>query len=328
MKPLSYARPESLADAQKHVAAGAVPKLGGIDLLGRMKRGSYAPDTLVDLTRLPELAGLQLTGSSWRIGARCSIAELADAELPPQMLGLREAALGAATPQIRNQATVVGNLLQAPRCWYLHDGDIQTMHPGKEAELARQGRNENHAIFGNQQSVFVQASNLAPALLALDAELEIAGQDAPAGRLALSKLWSLPTNAKDFGQRLAPGSIVSAIHIKAPQEGAGLAHVEFRQKESYDWAMASAAALIEIEHGRVRSCRAVLGSVAPIPWLARKTAEILQGKALSDELIKQALDADFAAAKPLSEGSYKLAMARHCLHKALKKAAKRAMEAK
>jgi len=321
----NYTRPKSLSEACRRVAPQAIPKAGGVDVLSRTKRGVLHPELLVDISRLSELRASETTEVFVRIGATTRLAELTD--VPYE--GVVEAAANAATPQIRNQATVAGNLLQSVRCWYLHDPEVSCLGKGAKGCPARVGRNENHAIFGARECPVVNGSNLAPILCALDAQLVVADPRGEQKKLRLRDFYGTPEQWNDLSRRatrfqlaaLPPKSLVAAVEI--PRSPLRTAHVEVRHRESFDWAIAMAAAALDVRNGKVASCSIYLGAVAPGPWRAAKAEEVLIGTAPDRDNFEKAADAEIARAQPLSESRYKVKMARHTLVQALVAAAAR-----
>lgn len=328
MKPFAYARATSSEDASNKAKQGALLKAGGIDLLGRMKRGTLHPDLLVDLSSLEKMDGINDLGQQgWRLGALLKLADLAafDASKSPALEGLCEAAGQTATPQIRNQATVAGNLLQSPRCWYLHDAEIDCKIKGGKGCPALEGRNEYHAILGYDGCPVTNASNLAPALCALDARLVIRPAKGGEEEVSLRALYCAPSKKNAFkNHQLPAASVVQAIRI--PQQDRVSAHAEIRHKQSYDWALCSAAVAVTLKDGKISELSCYLGSVAPTPYRAAKAEAFLKGRKPDRESFAKAAALELQAAKPLSEGAYKVKMSELTLIRALEAACRRAKE--
>ncbi|MEZ5989320.1 MAG: FAD binding domain-containing protein [Planctomycetota bacterium] len=329
MNRFAYAAAASLEDAARKLAEGGTLKAGGVDLLGRIKRGTLAPSLLVDVDRLEPLTGFRDDDDrSWLLGANVRLADLADAGLYEgarrELAGLREAAAGAATPQVRNRATLAGNLLQSGRCWYLHDAEVACAGKGGEGCPALEGRNEQHAILGWTDCPVTMGSNLAPMLCALDAVLGLRLPGDQVGLKRLREVYPGPAKGDAFRLHALPdGAIVESVRI--PRTGASTAHVEVRHKRSYDWALTIASVALRLEGGRIAAPSCWLGSVAPRPWHAKAAEEAVAGKEPSRGLFEEAAAA--IVCRPLSEGAYKVDMTRHALVEALLLACDRAREA-
>ncbi|MCA8974226.1 MAG: FAD binding domain-containing protein [Planctomycetes bacterium] len=330
MREFTYVIPHSLQEA---AAAAARPdtivKAAGLDLVDRMKERLVTPKEVVNLLPLGrELAGVTVEADGGlSIGAMTTLTQLAEHEAlaTPALAGLREAAAITATPLIRNRATVAGNLLQFTRCWYVRSEAHHCLHGGRGPVcLAMNGDNRYHSVMGYVDCARVHPSNLAPALLALDAEYStrIAG---PAGkreeRRKLGDLFPTTPKAEAAEHTLLPGEIVTAIHVpKQPAAGRSW-YSESREKLSFDWATTACAVRLEIDGGIIRAARLVLGAVAPVPVQHDKAAALLVGQQPGDELFRRDAEAAFADAVPLSHNAYKVpvgkAIVREALHAAL-----------
>ncbi len=318
MKRFAYVRVEDAGTALSWAAKGGRFKAGGLDLLDRMKRGTLAPELLIDLAGWKEARGIRTTEEGWSLGSLTTLADLAESGhgLPA---GIREAAENTATPQVRNRATLGGNLCQTPRCWYFHDAEISCAKKGGAGCPAREGRNEGHAVLSYGECPAVQGGNLAPILCALGA-------------------WALGREADGASRRMPLADFCKALEtdwdraplllerIEVPKTFPGTSHVEVRHRDSFDWAVASAAVAMRLEGGRIAEVRAWLGGVAPGPWRAASVEKDLAGLDPKPGTFRKAAEAALREARPLSEGAYKVAMARHVLEKALERAAARAAE--
>lgn len=324
MQAFDYASPKTREQAVQLLAAQpgrATALAGGSDLLALMKDGVVAPGRLVNLKGIQGLSGIRATPEGgFRIGALTTLDVLAAHEaLRLDHPAVAEAAGQLAGPQIRNVATVGGNLCQRPRCWYFRNGfGLLPVRNGKSMVL--EGDNRYHAILGNDgPAYFVSPSTLAPVLIALDAEVAILG---PQGerRLPLEKLYRVPQAEGEREHDLAPGEIVTEL-LLGPPAGRQAANYEVRQRETLDWSLATAAVALETESGRVKRARVVLGQVAPVPWGAREAETFLQGKGIDEAVAEEAGKLAVQGAKPLSQNRYKIQLARVAVRRALLAAA-------
>lgn len=336
MKPFSYARPTTAAEALKLLSPTARPKAGGNDLLDLAKRGVSTPETFVDLSRVggehpaPPIDGITVAeGGQLEIGARVTLAQIvASPDVARIFPALADAAREAATPQIRNTATLGGNLLQRPRCAYFRDPFFDCLKRGGTSCPAREGVHDEMAIFGNAKCCATHPSNLAVALLVADAAVAtITGLD-PKGGLAWRTLdledgfFVRPEDDPLREAAMSPGELLWAAYIPVAPVSA---YVEVNQKQSYDWASVACAVVLNVDGGKVQDARVALGAVAPVPLLSKGAADALRGKALRDEA---AWDAAAAAAcegaTPLRDNRHKVRQLRTVVRRAIEAAAARA----
>jgi len=329
MRAFDYASPATREQAVQLLAAQpdrTAALAGGSDLLALMKDGVVAPGRLVSLKKIEALRGIHTTAEGgFRVGALTTIDELASSEvLQLDHPAVAEAAGRLAGPQIRNVATVGGNLCQRPRCWYFRNGfGLLPMRDGKSMVL--EGDNRYHAILGNDgPACFVSPSTLAPVLIALDAEVAILG---PQGerRIPLEKLYRVPQAEGEREHDLAPGEIVTEL-LLGPAAGRQAANYEVRQRETLDWSLATAAVALETDGGVVKRARVVLGQVAPVPWVARDVETYLAGKPVDEVVAEEAAKLAVQNAKALSRNRYKIQLARVAVRRALLAAAGAVME--
>lgn len=317
MKPFAWSDPATLEEALTQLGPGALAKAGGVDLADRLKEGIDAPERLVNLRRIPGLDGISEGAGGLEVGALATLARVADSEpVRRRWPALAEAAARAATPNIRNQATAGGNLLQRPRCWYFRSADFHCLRKGGDTCFALDGRNAYHAVLGNDVCAIVHPSGLATALMALAARVEIAGVG---GRreVALEELFVAPEEDVTREHRLAPGEIVTKIRVPAPLAGSRQAYHKVRERDSADWPIAEAAVLIELSGGRVSRASVVLGAAAPVPWRAREAEAALAGRVLDAVSAREAARAALAKATPLAENGYKVAVLEAAVQRAL-----------
>lgn len=322
MRPFEYASPTMLGQAVSLLASpGSTPLAGGSDLLGLMKDEVETPGRLVNLKGIRDLRGIRLDPQAGlKIGALVTLDELAaDPALRFDYGALADAAGRVAGPQIRNVATVGGNLCQRPRCWYFRNGfGLLPMRNGKS--MVAEGDNRYHAILGNEgPAAFVTPSTIAPLLVALGTQVTIAGLNGER-KVDLESFYRVPQNPGEREHDLAPGEIVTSITV-APAAGRKLASYEVRQRETLDWSLATAAVALEMDGRQVKKARVVLGQVAPIPWTSKEAESVLQGQTLDRVLAQKAGEAAVQGAKPLSRNRYKVQLARVAVQRALLAAA-------
>jgi xanthine dehydrogenase YagS FAD-binding subunit len=319
MQAFEYASPATLKEALALIGpkwADAAILAGGTDLINLMKDNLEAPKRVVNIKGVKELGGIAKTATGLRIGALVTFDELvASAELKPYP-AILAAARGVSSPQIRNLGTVGGDLCQRPRCWYYRAGfGLLARHEGKD--LAVEGDNRYHAIFGNGPARFVSASSLGPALVALGARITVAG---PAGNrvLAAEKFFVSPKSDAEREIAIRPNEIVTEILVPAAGRNATY---EIRQREVLDWPLATASVVLRMKGSSVAGARVVLGHVAPIPWVAAPAEKFLAGKSLTTDVAEEAGKAAVADAAPLSGNAYKVQLAKVAVKRALLAAA-------
>lgn len=327
MKQFDYLRPATIAEA---VAAAAQPGsaylAAGTNLLDLMKGGVSRPDRLVDVTRLPGLDRVEpLADGSVRIGALVRNADLAhDAAFAKAYPSVAEALLSGASAQLRNAATVGGNLLQRTRCAYFYDtaSRCNKREAGSGCD-ARDGENRLHAVLGwSEGCIATHPSDFCVPLVALDAIVEVEGKS---GRreLPLAELHRLPGDAPDRDSALQPGDLIVAVRLPAAARSfaAHARYLKVRERTSYAFAVVSAAAALRIENGRIAEARLALGGVAAKPWRADAAEQMLKGAAPDEASFQQAAQLALAGAKPSGDNAFKIELARRIVVRALTSAA-------
>jgi xanthine dehydrogenase YagS FAD-binding subunit len=327
MNTFDYVRPATISDAITAAAEpGAAYLAAGTNLLDLMKGGITRPTRLVDITRLPRLDRIErLPDGGIRIGALVRNADLAhDPDFARSYPAIAEALLSGASAQLRNAATVGGNLLQRTRCGYFYDAAsaCNKREPGAGCD-ALHGENRLHAVLGwSEACIATHPSDFCVPLVALDAVVEIEGR---AGRreLAVEALHRLPGDTPERESALEPGDLIVALRLPG---GAGMfsAHARYlkvRERTSFAFAVVSAAAALRIEEGTIRQARLALGGVAAKPWRARPAEEILAGSSPSDPAFRRAAEAALADAKPSGDNRFKIELAQRVLLRALMLAA-------
>jgi xanthine dehydrogenase YagS FAD-binding subunit len=294
---------------------------GGTDLLALMKDEVVSPKRLVNIKEIKELEGVASGPQAWRIGALTTLGDLADdRNIKQNYPALAEALIEAASPQIRNMATLGGNLCQRPRCWYFRNG--LGLLPKSEAgkELVTDGDNRYHAILGNDgPAKFVSPSTIAPILIAYGASIRLVG---PRGQreIPVEKFFLMPKTEAQREHDLRPNEIVAEVLLPHASE-LKAAHYEIRQKEAFDWPLAVAAVGLRMQGASVQSARVVMGYVAPVPWLSPEAAQVLRGQLIGEGTAQKAADRALGNAKPLTHNAYKVQLARVAVKRAILKAA-------
>jgi xanthine dehydrogenase YagS FAD-binding subunit len=320
MRAFEYASPAKLDHAVNLLGNSwddAAPLAGGTDLLALMKDDIVAPRRLVNIKDIAALRGIAVSRKGLRIGALATIEELAaNPQVRANYPVITHTANEIAGPQIRNMATIGGNLCQRPRCWYYRGGFGLLGKDEKGMSLIPNGDNRYHAILGNSgPAYFVSPSTLAPLFIALGATLKLVG---PGGKrdLPLEKFYLIPKSETEREHDLRPNEIVTEI-LLPPLAGAQAATYEVRQKETMDWPLALAAVVLNLKGGRVSSARVMMGAVAPVPWRSTDAEAALTGKSVNEEVAQAAAQAAVANAKSLGHNGYKIQLARVAVKRAI-----------
>jgi len=284
-------------------------KAGGIDLLDLMKEGLLQPHRIVNLRGIDALDRVvEETDGTVRIGALVTLADLAShPAIAGRYTALAEAAGKSASPQIRNVATIGGNLLQRPRCWYFRSLHHHCTRKGGEVCFAFGGDNRYHAIFDHDGCAIVHPSTSATALVALGASVEILAADGLRRLTRLEDFFLLPAADITHENDLKPGEVLSAIILPKLGATAKSVHLKQGEKDSFDWPIADVAVVLERDPaGICRTVSIVLGAAAPVPHRAKAAEAILIGKTVNEQGARNAAHAAIEAAVPLSKNAYKL----------------------
>ena len=283
---------------------------GGSDLLGMMKDRLVTPDVVVSLKSIKGLDQVKAApGGGVTIGGLMTLDALSrDAQIRRQYPVLAEAAESVATPQIRNAATLAGNICQRPWCWYYRNG-FKCLKNGGTTCYSISGENTFHAIFGGGPSYIVHPSDTAPALVALDATFRLVG---PAGERTVpaAEFFTLPTADASRENVLSDGEMLASITLPAARRGVRSTYHKVLDREAWTHALVSAAIVLDMNGDVCRSARVVLGGVAPIPWRLAKVEALLAGQRVTPELAAKAGEAAIAGARPLAKNGYKVPMVR------------------
>jgi len=313
----------SAAQNTANERAISVVKAGGIDLLDLLKENLLAPTRLVNLRDIPELTTLAEEAGNLRIGSMVTLAHLAaDPIVQKRYPALAGALQDSASPQIRNVATLGGNLLQRPRCWYFRAAEYHCLRKGGGHCFAISGESQYHAIFDNQSCAIVHPSTAATALVALGATLELADSEGETRNILLEDFFVSPRQDLLRENDLKPNEILTAVLLPAPPVGLRMAHLRQGEKDSFDWPLADVAVTLNLNgDGTCGSAAIVLGSAAPVPHRAKAAERILTGRPVDEAAIREAARAALTGATPFPKNAYKLPLFETLVRRAISKAA-------
>jgi xanthine dehydrogenase YagS FAD-binding subunit len=310
MQSFEWVDARSIEQASRLLAATSpqrpiLAKAGGLDLLDLMKEGILAPAGLVNLKTISGLDEVDAS-NGLKLGALVTLARIdRDPQIRGHYVALSDAAGHAATPQVRNAATIGGNLLQRPRCWYLRHDHFH--HVGGDAlARIRDGQNQFHAIFDNDRTAMVQASTPATALVAYDASVELVGRDGQARTVKLAEFFLPPAMNRIHDASIEPGEVLTRVIVPPLAAGTKAAYHKQTERDSYDWPICDVAVVLTLDGPTVRSAAIAMGWVAPTPRRASESERLLVGKPLTEDLARQAASAAVAGATPLSKNGYKV----------------------
>jgi xanthine dehydrogenase YagS FAD-binding subunit len=292
---------------------------GGTDLLQLMKDNVERPQRLVDLEGLP-LDTFSIDADGARIGALVRMSDLADdPTLRRHYPVIAEALLASASPQVRNMATIGGNLLQRTRCGYFRDVGFLACNkrqPGSGCG-AILGLNRLHAVLGGSDyCVATHASDLAVALAALDATIEVQGGNGTRA-VPLDQFYLLPADTPQRETVLAPGEIITAVLVPPSATGERSHYLKLRDRASFEFALVSAAVVVAVEDGRIRRARVAMGGVGTKPWWLPAVEAALAGTAVTQEALTSAAAHAAEGARPLGENGFKIPLMQRALARAL-----------
>lgn len=311
MKAFKYRTASSEENAVELLGDDSVALAGGTNILNLMKDYVLEPETVVSIRNLPGTDGIEVTPEGVTIGANVTLADIiAHPAVANRHAALTQALATVATPQIRNSATLGGNLCCHTACWYYTTGLLQG-----SGLTAKEGDNEYHAIFGNDGAcVTVHASSAAPALIALGARIRIAGPGG-AREIPLDDFFAIPKTAFGRENILEANELVTHV-LLGPGHGHSATY-DVRHKASHDWPLSLAAVSLDIEAGVCRAAKICLGAVAPVPWRVPEAEKVLVGEKISEALAKKAATTAVNGAQPLSKNSYKVTTTRTAVKRAI-----------
>jgi len=321
MNKFSWYEATSVEDALKSVNAtvsdilgkkangvSSIFKAGGIDVMDLMKEGLVNPATIVSIKNIPGLNKIEIDEKGGlKIGANVTLAELESNEtIKSHYLALHLAVAHAGTAQLRNSATLGGNLAQRTRCWYFRSKDHECYRKGSGTCFAQKGENEFHSIIQNQTCASVHSSSVSTALMAFNAKVTIATIDGKRKEVPLEKFFVHPESDSRTENVLASTELITSVTIPAVSAGTKSYYIKQGARESHDWAIADVAVVAEIVGGKCKNAEIVLGAAAPIPIKVKESANLLIGKTIDESVAKLAGEASMKGATPLPGNAYKV----------------------
>jgi xanthine dehydrogenase YagS FAD-binding subunit len=303
----SYIRARSLDEAIHFLSMDdARAHAGGTDLLGCLRERIFDVTTVVSIAGLKELTGIETTPEGGlRIGSLTTIAEIArHPVIRSKYRALSMAASEVASPQLRHQGTIGGNLCQKPRCWY-YRGEFHCLRKGGDQCYAVAGENAYHCILGGENCFIVHPSDTAPALIALQANINIAG---PNGRrtVAVENFYMSPSEDYTRETVLESAELVTEIVLPPPPEGLRSSYRKVRTRRAWDFALAGVALAIVFAGDQVADCRVVFSGAAPVPWRSIEAEKVVKGRPLDQNRAAKAAEAALKNAEPMEQNEYKI----------------------
>ena len=320
VRPFKLVHAQSVSNACELLASGdGRTRLiaGGTDLLGEIKEGVVQPQALVGVDGVPELQEYSVTRHGLSLGALTPLVRIErDQEIARRYPALAQAAASIATPQVRNVGTLGGNLCQRPRCWYYRSPLFDCRKKGGDACFAADAGNKYHAILGGGSCHIVHPSDMAVALISLRAEVKLAGPHA--GRtMPLERFFVSPDKNIKAENVLEAGEVVTQVVLPAPSAAHRSVYLKAKERQAYDFALASVALVLDVRDGTVRDARLTLGGVAPVPFRCVAVEEALSGVRVAAVDLTVMGDLAVRDARPLKDNGFKVALAASLVRQSL-----------
>jgi xanthine dehydrogenase YagS FAD-binding subunit len=324
MNRFAYAAASTVDEVLEVLSEDCRPIAGGVDLVDRMKEGLIAPSRVVSLRGIRDLDRVSEDESGLHIGALVPLYRLMEEPSiseRPELSCLRQALVETATPQVRHMATIGGNLLQRPRCWYFRNKLTHCLRKGGQRCFAFRGENKRHAILGGGPCYIVHPSDPAVALVALDASVVVAGPDGTRTVL-LTDFYLLPKQDAHHEVALADNEMLIKVVIPLPTSDLTASawrgvYLKVPERGHRDFSLVSVALQLALNGQSIDHARVALGGVAPVPWRAEAAEQALSGKDLTDTVIQGASRAATDGARPLEQNAYKVDVVQGLLQQAL-----------
>jgi xanthine dehydrogenase YagS FAD-binding subunit len=313
IQPQDWSEAVAALESARKAGVPAEGKGAGTDLVDRLKERVAAPHRVVDLRRLAAHRTIARPAGRVSIGALVTLAEVAEA-LRADFPALADACEGAATPQIRNTATLAGNLCQRPRCWYFRSVDFACLKKGGSECFAQKGENTFHAVFGNGTCAIVHPSAAGVALMAYGATVETISPSGPRS-IPVESFFVRPETDILAENALRPAELI--VEVSVPKGAVRSAYRKVKQKQTFDWPLGDAAVAYREDGGVARDVRIVLGSAAPVPFRAKKAEAAVEGRKVDAAVALAAGLAAVEGATPLALNGYKLSILSAAVRRAL-----------
>jgi xanthine dehydrogenase YagS FAD-binding subunit len=307
MNKFAFVDCKTVDEALGQLSDGASVKAGGIDLLDLMKEGIVSPPRLVNIRNVDSLRGITISTDGLHLGPLSTLSEIAShPEIQRSYSALADAAGHAATPQVRNMATLGGNIMQRPRCWYFRSSDFDCKKKGGGSDEchAHNGENQYHAIMNNSSCAMVHPSSTAVPLLGFGAQVELTSKRGKR-MVAMSEFYVPPEKSVVNETVVQPGELITSVLVPAPEPGTRSAYQKYGEKESFDWPIADAGVVLVMDGARCRKASVVLGVAAPTPIRSKEAEAILIGRTIDEPTARAAGKAAMQSATPLSQNGYK-----------------------
>ncbi|MBR9997688.1 MAG: FAD binding domain-containing protein [Cyclobacteriaceae bacterium] len=299
----------------------AIFKAGGVDLLDLMKEGLVRPGMVIGIKNIPGLDKIDYDAKTGlRIGANVSLSEMeSNDRIRDQYQALFQAVSHAGTPQIRNSATLGGNLAQRTRCWYFRSIDHDCYRKGSGTCFAQEGENEFHAVMDNQPCASVHSSSVATALLAFNAKVEILSSDGKKREVKMEDFFVHPSKDSRTENILKANEMITAVTVPAAGENIKSYYIKQGARESHDWALADVAVVAEMSGTRCKKAEIALGAASPVPVKAKAAADSLAGKEINEASAVNAGEIAMKNATPLANNGYKVPLFKTIIKRAILK---------
>jgi xanthine dehydrogenase YagS FAD-binding subunit len=307
MNKFAFVDTRTVDEALNQLGDGAVVKAGGIDLLDLMKEDIVSPPKLINIRNIDSLRGITPAPDGLHLGPLSTLSEIsAHPEIQQRYSALSDAAGHAATPQVRNMATLGGNLLQRSRCWYFRSSDFDCKKKGATSNAchAHGGENQYHAIINNGTCAMVHPSSTAVPLLAMGARVELTSKRGKR-TVAMSDFYVPPEESLINETVVQTGELITGIFVPAPEGGTRSAYQKYGEKESFDWPLADAGVVLVMDGAQCRKAAIVLGVAAPTPIRSAAAEAMLTGKTIDEATARAAGKAAMQSATPLSQNGFK-----------------------
>lgn len=319
MNKFAFVDCTTVDQALAELNGGAVIKAGGIDLLDLMKEGVVSPPKLVNIRNVSSLRGISASADGLHLGPLVTLSEIAEhPQIQRDYTALSDAAGHAATPQVRNMATLGGNITQRPRCWYFRSSDFDCRKKGGTSQEchAHEGENQYHAVMNNGTCAMVHPSSTAVPLLAMNAQVEITGKHGKR-TVAMSDFYIPPEKSLINETVLQPDEIITGISVPAPEHGTRSAYQKYGEKESFDWPLADAGIVLVMDGSHCRKSAVVMGVAAPTPIRSQSAEAILNGATIDENTARAAAKAAMQSATPLSQNGFKVQLFQTAIYRTI-----------